>query len=132
MSFDPISAIMNTAGLVIDRLVPDKAAAAKLKTEIAAEVQLAEIDLAKSRMAVAAEDAKSGRGGFRDQAGKLAVYSCGYAWLGEPLLTWVLSAVAPSVPPPPPVDPALAYSMLAGMLGLAGVRAHDLKHGTRK
>ena len=131
MSFDPISAVAKVADTLIDRLVPDKAAAAKLKTEIAAKVQLAEIDLAKSRMSVAAEDAKSGKGGFRDQAGKLAVWSCGYAWLGEPLLTWALSVVAPSVPPPPPVDPALAYSMLAGMLGLAGVRSVDLKNRTR-
>jgi len=131
MSFDPITAIINTAGKVIDRLVPDKAAADMLKTEITRDVQLAEIDLAKSRLAVAAEDAKSGKGGFRDQAGKLAVYSCGYAWLGEPLLTWGLSVLAPTVPPPPPVDPALAYSMLVGMLGLAGVRSVDLKNGTR-
>ena len=120
------------AGKLIDRLIPDKAEAERAKVEIAAEIQQAEIELAKSQMELAKEDAKSGKGGFRDWSGKLCILSLGYAWIAQPVLTWALAIISPDMPPPPEVDPALQYSMLTGMLGLAGVRSFDLAKGSRK
>ncbi|MBO6808467.1 3TM-type holin [Thalassospira sp.] len=120
------------AGKLIDRLIPDKAEAERAKAEIFAEVQQAEIELAKSQMELAKEDAKSGKGGFRDWAGKLCILSLGYAWIAQPLLTWVLKLVAPDVALPPSIDSSAQYAMLSGMLGLAGVRSFDLAKGSRK
>jgi len=124
-----IGPIVNT---LIDRLVPDTAEAEKVKLEIAAQVQTAEIELAKAQMDIAKEDAKSGKGGFRDWAGKLCILSLGYAWLVYPLLNWVIAISGVVIEPPPNVDPSAQYAMLTGMLGLAGVRSHDLMKGTRQ
>lgn len=124
--------LLGFAETLIDRLIPDKAEAEKVKLEIAAKVQTAEIELAKAQMELATEDARSGKGGFRWGAGWLCIFALGYAWLAHPLLTWLLAIIAPEVPPPPAIDPQLQYGMLMGMLGLAGVRSFDLKSGTRK
>ncbi|MDG4721138.1 3TM-type holin [Thalassospira aquimaris] len=120
------------ASTLIDRLIPDKAEAEKAKAEIAAEVQKAEIDLAKSQMELAKEDAKTGRGGFRDWAGKLCIIALAYAWIVQPLLTWVIKIAAPDIELPPSIDSSEQYAMLTGMLGLAGVRSFDLVKGSRK
>ena len=127
-----LGAIAPLATTLIDRLIPDKAEAEKVKLEIAADIQKAEIELAKSQMELAKEDAKSGKGGFRDWAGKLCILSLGYAWIVEPLLTWVLALISPDIVPPPSIDPSAQYAMLSGMLGLAGVRSYDLAKGSRK
>ena len=119
-------------GTVIDRLIPDTAEAEKVKLEIAAKVQTAEIELAKAQMELAKEDAKSGKGGFRDWAGKLCIFSLAYAWLVSPLLQWIIALTGADATPPPDIDPSAQYAMLTGMLGLAGVRSYDLMKGSRK
>ena len=119
-------------GTVIDRLIPDTAEAEKVKLEVAAKVQTAEIELSKAQMELAKEDAKSGKGGFRDWAGKLCIFSLGYAWLVSPLLQWIIALTGADVTPPPDIDPSAQYAMLTGMLGLAGVRSYDLMNGSRK
>lgn len=127
-----LGALAPLLGTVVDRLVPDTAEAEKVKLEIAADIQKAEIELAKSQMELAKEDAKSGKGGFRDWAGKLCILALGYAWLVSPLLNWVIAIAGLEVPLPPSVDTAEQYAMLSGMLGLAGVRSYDLMKGSRK
>jgi len=125
-----LGAIIPLIDTVIDRVIPDKAEAEKVKMEIAAQTAQAEIELQKAQIELAKEDAKSGIGGYRWGAGWLAVISCGYAWLLQPLLAWAMTAKG--MTPPPPVDPTMQYGMLMGMLGLAGVRSYDLMKGTRK
>lgn len=127
-----LGAIAPLLGTVVDRLVPDTAEAEKVKLEIAADIQKAEIELSKSQMELAKEDAKSGKGGFRDWAGKLCILSLGYAWIVSPLLGWVIALTGAQVTPPPVIDPSAQYAMLSGMLGLAGVRSYDLSKGSRK
>ena len=119
-------------GTVIDRIVPDKAEAEKVKLEIAAQTAQAEMELEKSRIDLAKEDAKAGKGGYRWAAGWLCVIALGYSWIIRDLLVWIIAIASPELPPPPPLDTALQYSMLTGMLGLSGIRAHDLMKGSRK
>ena len=127
-----LGAVLPLVETVVDRLIPDEAEAKKVKMELAAKVQTAEIELSKAQMDLAKEDAKSGKGGFRDWAGKLCILSLGYAWLIHPLLGWLIALTGIEVTPPPSIDPTAQYAMLMGMLGLAGVRSHDLLKGTRK
>jgi len=127
-----LSALAPIFSTVIDRLIPDKAEAEKVKLQIAADVQKAEVELAKAQMELAKEDAKSGKGGFRDWAGKLCIFSLGYAWLFHPIMTWVIALTGVDAAPPPEMDVSAQYAMLTGMLGLAGVRSHDLLKGTRQ
>lgn len=118
-------------GTIIDRVIPDKAEAEKVKMEIAAQTATAEVELQKAQIELAKEDAKTGKWGYRWATGWLCVLSLGYAWVIRDLLVWGLLIAGSDVPPPPDLDPALQYSMLMGMLGLAGVRSHDLLKGTR-
>jgi|TARA_R110002167_G_scaffold258814_2_gene465340 hypothetical protein len=127
-----IAALLPILGTVIDRLVPDSAEAAKVKSEIQGKVAEAEIELAKAQIELSKEDAKSGVGGFRWGAGWLCIVSLGYSWLAHPLLGWALIAAGSGVEPPPGIDPSAQYAMLTGMLGLAGVRSFDLLKHSRK
>ena len=74
-------------------------------------------------------EAKSGRGGWRHQAGILCIAALAYTWLIQPLFVWLSTGMG--IDPPPQIDATLAWSMLSGMLGLAGVRAFDLGKGSR-
>lgn len=110
--------------------------AAKLKLLEAQNAgRLAEIDRAfqlnLAQLRIAEADAKSGKGGMRDMAGKVAVLALAYAWLVQPLLAWVMVAMGTPYAAPPEVDTAAAWTMLTGMLGLAGVRSFDLMKGSR-
>lgn len=125
-----LGAVLPLITTVIDRVIPDKAEAEKVKLEIAAQVQTAEIELAKAQIELAKEDAKSGKGGFRDWSGKLCIFALGYAWLVQPLLSYL--AKLGGIEPPPEIDASAQYAMLSGLLGLAGVRSFDLAKGTRK
>lgn len=127
-----VAALAPLLGTVVERLIPDKAEAEKIKSEIALQAATVEADIQKSILELAKEDAKSGKGGFRWGAGWLCIVALGWAWVAQPILTWVLAIVAPDTTPPPGVNSELAYSMLVGMLGLAGVRSYDLMRGSRK
>lgn len=98
--------------------------------------RLAEIDKAfqlnLAQLRIAEADARSGKGGMRDMAGKVAVFALAYAWLAQPLLTWAMGLAGMPDAAPPEVDTAAAWTMLTGMLGLAGVRSFDLMKGSRQ
>ncbi len=116
---------------IIDKAVPDKDQAAKIKHDLQMAAMSNEAEMQKAVLELAKEDAKSGKGGFRHGAGWLCIYALGYAWLAHPLLSWAMLLVAPDVKGPPSIPAEAQYAMLTGMLGLGGIRAYDLKNGTR-
>ena len=116
---------------IIDKAVPDKDQAAKIKHDLQMAAMNNEAEMQKAVLELAKEDAKSGKGGFRNGAGWLCIYALGYAWLGHPLLSWGMPIIAPDVQVPPSIPAEAQYAMLTGMLGLGGIRAYDLKNGTR-
>ncbi len=128
-----------TVGLkLIDQLwtSDEERQAAKIKLLEAENAgKLAELDAAfrlnLAQISANQEEAKSGRAGWRNNAGTLAVWSLGYAWLGQPLLTWGVTVAGHPEWGPPIIPIEGALSMLLGMLGLAGVRAFDLQKGSR-
>lgn len=89
-------------------------------------------DYDQSHIEAGVEDNKSGKGGYRWAAGWLCVASLGYAWIIRDLIMWLFVALDITIPvlPNPPVE--MQYTMLLGMLGLAGVRSFDLAKGSRK
>ena len=127
-----IGAIIPMLGGIIDKVVPDKNAAAKIKAEIAKEEANMEGQLQLAQLALQTEDAKSGVGGFRWAAGMLTVASLAYSWLLYPIGTWALVAFDVDIIPPPAVATEAQFIMLTGMLGLSGVRSFDLAKGSRK
>ncbi len=130
--FGLINALTPLLGTVIDRVIPDKAEAERVKVELQVKAAEVEADVQRAQLSLAKEDAKSGIGGFRWGAGWLCVVSLAYAWIIRDIFIWVLALSGSAVPPPPPIDASAQYVMLTGMLGLSGVRAFDLARGTRK
>ena len=125
-----IAAALPLFGKVIDRAIPDKAEAERVKNTIALQTAELEADIVMSQLDLAKQDAKSGKGGFRDLAGKLAIAALAYAWLLQPLLSWASAFVG--IDPPPSMDSSEQYVMLTAMLGIGGLRSYDLKMGSRK
>lgn len=121
-----IAALLPLATSVIDRVIPDKTLAAKVKAQLETTLVSNQHELQKSVLELAKEDAKAGKWGYRNAAGWLCVVSLAYSWIIRDLMAWVMEN------PPPTVSTDMQYTMLVGMLGLAGVRAHDLLKGTRK
>ena len=132
MALPIIGALAPVLGTVIDRLIPDKAEAAKVKMEIEAQTARVEADIQKAFLDLAKEDSKAGMGGFRWGAGWLCVISLGYAWIVRDMILWGIAIAGMDVVPPPELPGEAQYSMLVGMLGLAGVRSYDLMKGSRK
>ena len=125
-----IAAALPLFGKVIDRAIPDKAEAERVKNTIMMQTAELEADIVMSQLELAKEDAKSGKGGFRDLAGKLAIAALAYAWLLQPLLSWASAFVG--IDAPPAIDSSQQYAMLTGMLGLGGLRSYDVMKGSRK
>jgi hypothetical protein len=131
-----IAAILPIIGTVLDRLIPDVNARERAKAEIEQQLAGALERSDERQVKVNEAEVSNGQGGWRHQAAMLCVYSLGYAWLGHPIMSWALAIVAAltgkAVPPLPVIPVELQYTMLTSMLGLAGIKAFDLKTGTRK
>lgn len=130
-------AILAAVVPLIDKLIPDKqaAAAAKLKLlemEQAGELAHlnAEVSLAKGQTDINAVEAASASvfvSGWRPAVGWVCVLALASNFLAVPLLAW-LSPVW-SIPPPPRLDVAELFPILMGMLGLGSMRTYEKLKG---
>ncbi len=116
---------------LIDR-IPDPAAREKAEAEANQKIVEAFLASNQAQIEVNKAEAASGRGGWRWGMGWLCVISLGYAWVARDLLVWALRLADPSLSPPPAIDATEQYTIVTGMLGLAGVRAFDLQKGSRR
>lgn len=139
MALDPLTAILDVGGKVIDRLFPDPTQrdAAKLelfKLQQTGELaQLAaETELSKGQIEVNKEDAKSGNL-FVSGARPFILWGCGfammYAAMIEPIMRFVATVVFSYNGAFPVLDTTLTTQVLLGLLGLAGFRSYDKKNG---
>lgn len=83
---------------------------------------LADQNIAQTRINI--EEAKSGSffvAGWRPAIGWVGALALFYQFILYPLLLWL-----PNVDnPPPPLDYTMLYSLITGMLGIAGMRSYD-------
>jgi hypothetical protein len=140
MSFDPITAGMDLAGKVIDKIFPDPAQrdAAKLamlkqqqdgefkQMDIDFQLQLEQIKVD----AVEASNASVFVSGWRPGCGWVGVAGLAYTFIGQPLLAW--GAVTFGKPIPPVVDTALLMQLVFALLGLGGLRSFEKIKGVSK
>lgn len=129
-----INAILPIIGTVIDRLVPDNMANAKVKAEIektlienAAELNIAQAEINK-------EEAKHRSifvAGWRPFLGWVA--GLGFAWVFviAPLVQWVLTLQGISLPLPV-LHTDVLLELTFAMLGLAGLRTYEKQKGLTK
>ena len=128
MAFDPITAISNIVSTVIDRVVPDKAAAQKAKDALASDETKNEFSLALGQIQVNMEEAKNSNifvSGWRPFVG----WTCGaalcYAAIVEPVFRFTAQVGFKYVGAFPVIDTMLTLQVLLGLLGLGGLRTFE-------
>ena len=123
---------------VIDKLIPDPAAAAEAKlraVELAQRGELAALDadmrIALGQMDVNKAEAQTDnfRGGWRPACGWVCAFGLAYTFLLRPLLPWFAGLFGGTVPPLPEIDTETLMVLLTGMLGLGGLRTFERVKG---
>jgi hypothetical protein len=123
--------ILGTVNEVVDRLVPDKAGAEKLKAETAARLEekmldgsiqgaLAQIEVNK----IEAQSSSLFVAGWRPFIGWVCGSGLFYQYLLSPILPWVVNAFGGHVAPMPTLDGSLS-ELVTAMLGLGLLRSFE-------
>lgn len=133
-----LTALLPTIGSIIEKVIPDPAAAdaAKLKAmELIQRGELAALD-ADMRLALGQLDVNKAeastdafRGGWRPAVGWCCALGLCYTFLIRPVLPWAASAFGAEVPPMPAIDNESLMVLLFGMLGLGGLRTLERVRG---
>jgi hypothetical protein len=123
---------------IIDKIIPDPAAAsaAKLQAlELAQRGELATLDaevrLALGQIETNTAEAKTDafRGGWRPACGWVCAFGLLYDFILAPLLPWLVGLTGHTVAPLPRIDTDTLMVLLTGMLGLGGLRTVERVRG---
>lgn len=135
MAFDPITAAISLGSTLIDRLVPDKTAAAAAKVQLLEMQTKGELDQITGQLTVDQAEAGSKStfvAGWRPFVG----WACGaafcYVYILQPMLQFALVAfkVNFDMTKMPALDIADMMPVLLGMLGLGAMRSYDKANGS--
>lgn len=122
-----LAPIINFVGGIIDRVIPNKAAAEKAKLELLTKSTEQEFQLAIEQIRVNIEEAKNPSlfvSGWRPFIGWVCGFGLTYNFLIYPFLLWLLPLLEIHVQIPPLVSDNL-MELVVGMLGLAGLRSWE-------
>lgn len=121
-----LSSIFSVVGSIVDRLIPDKAAADKAKLEMAAALQTQEFQTQIEQIKVNAEEAKS-TSWFVAGGRPFVMWICGfalaYASVLEPIMRFVAKVAFDYQGDFPVIDTNLTMQVLFGILGLGAFRS---------
>ena len=118
--------LLGIAEKVIDRVIPDKAAAEKAKLEMAVALQSQEFSLALEQIKVNAEEAKSTNwfvAGWRPACGWIGALALGYAAILEPFVRFIAKVGFSYAGAFPVLDTTITMQILFGILGLGAYRS---------
>lgn len=113
---------------VIDRVIPDKAAAEKAKQELDSTESKAIFENALSQISVNMEEAKSTNwfvAGWRPAVGWIGAFSLAYAAIMEPIIRFAAMAIWNYKGPFPVIDSSITMQILFGILGLGAYRTFE-------
>lgn len=131
MSLDPVSALLDIGGKVIDRLWPDPAQRAAAQLELVKLQQSGELQAIAGQMEINKAEAASASvfvSGWRPFIGWVCGSACAWNWIGLPAAKFVLAATGH----PLALDAADLTEMLPilmGMLGIGGLRTIEKING---
>jgi hypothetical protein len=130
MALDPVTAMLDIGGKVIDRLFPDPTQAASAKLELIKLQQSgelanlsADVEIAKGQMAVNQAEAGGGLfvGGWRPFIGWTCGAAFAYKFVLAPAVAFGMTAAGHPISLPV-LDFTEMSTVLLGMLGLGGMR----------
>jgi len=129
-----IPAIIEAGKLILDRLIPDKAAAEKAKGELELLAAQQEFQLALGQLQINIEEAKHPSifvAGWRPAIGWICAAGLFYQFVGYNLLTWSL-VLAESPVRPPALETEGLIGLVMALLGVAGLRSWDKAKGVAR
>lgn len=138
MANDPITAILDIGGKILDRVIPDPVARAAAQekllalplAELAAETQLLAGQLEVNK--VEAANPNLWVSGGRPAVIWVGVFSLGYQTILYPFMQFIAILCGWAGPAFPVIDnEILTYVILPALLGVAGMRSYD-KRGKNK
>jgi len=130
MSLDPVTALLDIGGKVIDRIWPDPTQAANAKFELFKLQQSGELAQIAGQLRineVEAENPSLFVSGWRPFVGWVCGGGLVYAFVGQPLLSWASGVYGFAIPPT--LDVSTLLTVLGGMLGLGGLRTVEKLSG---
>lgn len=117
---------------LLDRVIPDKAEAARLKLQMLEAEQRGDlaalegdIRLRLAQIQLNQAEAAAGSGRWRPRIGNVLAAALAYHYIGQPILLWGVALWAPEVQPPSIKLDEHLWELMVGMLGLAGWRTAD-------
>lgn len=124
MALDPLTAVADLAGSVINKIWPDKTE--REKAELAAAVSLVQGQLAINQTEAAHPSMFVS--GWRPAIGWICGMACAWNWVGLPIAKLGLAIVGHTISLNP-ADLGEMMPILLGMLGLGGLRTMEKING---
>lgn len=132
MALDPVTALLDIGGKVIDRLFPDPTQKAAAQLELFKLQQQGELSQMAGQMDINKTEAASGNAfvsGWRPFVGWVCGTGFAVQFVIGPMAEWG-AALAGHPVKFPQMDMATMMPLLFGMLGLGAYRSYDKKNGT--
>lgn len=130
MALDPVTALLDIGGKVIDRIWPDPIQAANAKFELFKLQQSGELAMMAGQMDINKVEASNPSifvSGWRPFVGWVCGGGLVYSFIAHPLLAWASNIWA--FPLPPALDLGTLLTVLGGLLGLGGLRTMEKING---
>jgi hypothetical protein len=131
MALDPVTAVLDIGGKLIDRMWPDPAQAATAKLELIKLQQSGDLAQMTGQLEINKVEAANANifvSGWRPAIGWVCALALLYQYLVRPLAVAVFAAVGHPLPVMPGLDENLWQLMMA-MLGMGGLRTFEKVQG---
>ena len=131
MSLDPVTAVLDIGGKLIDRLWPDPVQQATAKLELLKLQTSGELQTISGQLQVNQEEAKSASvfvSGWRPFIGWIGGLGLAYVAIAEPIARFI-AIMQGYTGAFPVIDTAITFQVLLGMLGLSGMRTFEKVQG---
>jgi hypothetical protein len=133
MSIDPITAVLDISGKVIDRIWPDPAQAASAKLELIKLQQSGELQEIAGQLEINKIEASNSNlfvSGWRPFVGWCCGAGCAWNWLGLPVFQFIFTSFGHPVNVYP-ADISEMMPLLFGLLGIGTMRTYEKVKGVK-
>lgn len=123
----PIAALIELGSKILDKIIPDKEARARLQAELLKASMDHDFQLALGQIQINTEEASNPSlfvSGWRPFIGWVCGIALTYNFIIYPLMLWFISVFGVTFTPPPLFSDNL-MELVMGMLGLAGFRTYE-------
>jgi len=127
MALDPVTALLEIGGKVIDKIWPDPAQAANAKFELFKLQQTGELSVIAGQLNINEEEAKNPSifvSGWRPFIGWVCGLACAWNWIGLKIAMFIAAYMGKTLQLVP-ADVSEMMPVLLGMLGIGALRTYE-------